>query len=258
MSYDRSGQKTLSVMVSRSLADRILDGQYDGGFLLSQADLAKEFRVSVRVVREALQALSAQGLVELQQGRLARVRRRDVGGLTTALRIAVRDFLVTPEELLEAQRPLERAIARLAAERAEAEGLQKMEAVLRQMDESARGVWSGPPDESRVTEYLKLDVEFHRLLAWESKNPVLVVIVEALADAILQSRTVSARGRILLGKSPDVTRAAHWAIYRAIAEHDAAAAERAIESHIDETRDHLRAAKRHPNKAPTDETFPRA
>jgi DNA-binding GntR family transcriptional regulator len=55
----------LDTMVRESLRDKILGGDLDGGYHLSELKISKEFSVSRTPVREALCALAADGLVEM-------------------------------------------------------------------------------------------------------------------------------------------------------------------------------------------------
>lgn len=55
----------LDTMVRESLRDKILGGDLDGGYHLSELKISKEFNVSRTPVREALCALAADGLVEM-------------------------------------------------------------------------------------------------------------------------------------------------------------------------------------------------
>lgn len=55
----------LDTMVRESLRDKILNGDLDGGYHLSELKISKEFSVSRTPVREALCALAADGLVEM-------------------------------------------------------------------------------------------------------------------------------------------------------------------------------------------------
>jgi|GEM_PF-1485602 len=55
----------LDTMVRESLRDKILNGDLDGGYHLSELKISKDFSVSRTPVREALCALAADGLVEM-------------------------------------------------------------------------------------------------------------------------------------------------------------------------------------------------
>lgn len=55
----------LDMLVRDQLREKILSGELDGGFHLSELKLSKEFNVSRTPIREALCALAADGLVEM-------------------------------------------------------------------------------------------------------------------------------------------------------------------------------------------------
>lgn len=98
----RSGN-SFSDRVERALRDRILGGDVVPGERLNEVELAGRLGVSRGPIREALQRLASDGLVELQAHRGAFVRRLGPA--------EVRD-------LFEVRRALETTAARLAAERA--------------------------------------------------------------------------------------------------------------------------------------------
>lgn len=60
-----SQHSNLDSMVRENLRDKILSGELDGGFHLSELKISKEYNVSRTPVREALCALAADGLVEM-------------------------------------------------------------------------------------------------------------------------------------------------------------------------------------------------
>lgn len=55
----------LDTMVRENLREKILSGELDGGYHLSELKISKEYNVSRTPVREALCALAADGLVEM-------------------------------------------------------------------------------------------------------------------------------------------------------------------------------------------------
>jgi len=55
----------LDTMVRENLREKILNGDLDGGYHLSELKISKEYNVSRTPVREALCALAADGLVEM-------------------------------------------------------------------------------------------------------------------------------------------------------------------------------------------------
>ena len=98
----RSGN-SFSDRVERALRDRILHGEVAPGERLNEVEIAGELGVSRGPIREALQRLASDGLVELQAHRGAFVRRLGPA--------EVRD-------LFEVRMALETTAARLAAQRA--------------------------------------------------------------------------------------------------------------------------------------------
>lgn len=65
MSKLMAQQGNLDSLVRESLRGKIISGELDGGFHLSELKISKEYNVSRTPVREALCALAADGLVEM-------------------------------------------------------------------------------------------------------------------------------------------------------------------------------------------------
>lgn len=65
MSKVMAQHSNLDSMVRENLRDKILGGDLDGGYHLSELKISKEYSVSRTPVREALCALAADGLVEM-------------------------------------------------------------------------------------------------------------------------------------------------------------------------------------------------
>lgn len=100
----------------------IIDGSLPPGTALVETQLAERLDMSRVPVREALQRLGQQGLVELRAGRSAEVARR-----------SARDVI----ELLEIRAALGGLAARLAAERRTEDNLEEFERI---MDAARAGV----------------------------------------------------------------------------------------------------------------------
>jgi DNA-binding GntR family transcriptional regulator len=114
MPIERVGH-SFSDQVERALREQILRGHYRPGARLNEGSIATELGVSRGPVREAMQRLARDGLVELRVHRGAFVRRLDPG--------QVRD-------LFEVRIALESCAARLAAERATAEQSDRLRLLL--------------------------------------------------------------------------------------------------------------------------------
>jgi len=111
--------KTNYVRVASLLRNEIISGNIPRGDWLRMNVLADKYSVSVQPVREALQQLEGEGLVEVIPNRGARVRALD------------RDQLVHSHEIGEA---LESFFARQFAEEASLSSLRKLEALQKEHD----------------------------------------------------------------------------------------------------------------------------
>jgi GntR family transcriptional regulator, transcriptional repressor for pyruvate dehydrogenase complex len=198
------------------LRERILRGAFDHDDLPSEANLAQGLGVSRTVVREAMRILGAQGLVEVSQGRQARVKAADpqlvVDTFHTYLQRSEHSLL----ELIEVRRPLEAAIAALAAERATEADVAAMKQTLVQYaaGQSPNGLTNA-------------DMRFHELLAESTGNHVFQLLLKTVAGLLRLSRLATLRNA-----GPDFVLSGHRAILDAVERHNPAAARRAMIEHL--------------------------
>jgi len=165
----RSGN-SFSDQVERTLREQILEGRFPPGGRLNEVEIAGDLGVSRGPVREAMQRLARDGLVELQAHRGAFVRRLGPG--------EVRD-------LFEVRVALERTVARMAALRATDEQRAALTA-LRDTDAS-----SIDPDEDPLPFQGVHDV--HALLAAASGNASLAGHVALVNQELRLLRAQSGR-----------------------------------------------------------------
>ena len=83
------------------LRSRILAGNFPGGVLPPQGALATEFDVSRSVIREAMQRLQSSRLIEMSQGRNARVKLAGSEALIENLQVAMHRSQATLMHLAE-------------------------------------------------------------------------------------------------------------------------------------------------------------
>lgn len=102
----------LDSMVRENLRDKILNGELDGGYHLSELKISKEYNVSRTPVREALCALAADGLVEMVPHR---------GAFVTHVPAS------TKADQLQSYSMFLGLAAKLAADKASIEGLMDLE-----------------------------------------------------------------------------------------------------------------------------------
>lgn len=132
--------------------------------------LAERFAVSRAVVREALSALGALGIVEIANGRPARVRAPDPTLVRVFLARALRE---TPGDgvaaLMDLRSPLEVRAAALAA-RAPLSEREELAALLARMGDAL--------DDDEL--YPRLDLELHAAIARIGRNRALRGVLEAV------------------------------------------------------------------------------
>jgi len=101
---DLGGRQPKYLRIHRELSDRIASGQWPAGSLLpSQQQLAAQFGVSVMTLRQALQLLADEGLVQTRHGAGTYVAARyayDLGGLRSfAADLSAQDAGITTQIL---------------------------------------------------------------------------------------------------------------------------------------------------------------
>lgn len=210
-----------------ALRERILRGAYGSdGALPPQGELCRELGVSRGVIREAMQRLQSQRLIDVSQGRKPRVLPAGPEAIAENVRLLMQRTESSWAHLGEVRRTLEVEIAGLAAERVTAEQVRLLErtvAAMQATDDADRQV--------------DADVEFHRTLAEATGNPVYVFLLDALATLLRASRVRT----IGLGGVEPALRG-HRRILAAVQRGEAGAARRAMAEHLAEALDDLRRA----------------
>jgi GntR family transcriptional repressor for pyruvate dehydrogenase complex len=189
-----------------------------GDKLPNELQLAKSFGVSRPTVREAVQSLMSQNIIEIVRGKGTFVAHntgvtRDPLGLDF---LADRDL---PFSLIEARRLIEPGVAGLAAQRARAADIQKLERLVAEME----GIVT------RDATWVRVEQEFHSGIARATRNPVIMRIVPVIVEAIVKSLRYAPC-------TPEDHRQAfreHAAILAAIREKSQAKALRAMRQHLE-------------------------
>ncbi len=161
-----------SQVVSEEIRAMILGGRLKPGERLIEEGLSAELGVSRVPVREALLALSAQGLVRLEPRR----------GATVAE--------ITPRivaELVEVRALLEGLNAKLAAQRHDPEIIAQLRDTLERGNAAAK---SGTREE-----LARLNAEFHERLAEASRNSVLSEVMRGLRERTGLAFAINGRAR---------------------------------------------------------------
>ncbi len=186
------------------LREQIVSGTYDSGARLNEVEIADSMGISRGPLREALQRLAAEGLVELIPHRGAFVRSFTVAELRT---------------MYEFREIIESGAARLAAKRASPQAV----TAVRESLAEAEAILSADPDAPYPAA-----PDFHRQILELADNPSLLAVGIELQTQIRIARRSSARKP---GRARDALDE-HHAIVRAIAAGDGSAAADAMARHL--------------------------
>ncbi len=202
---------------AEQLRAQIISGQFGvDGPMPPEAQLGAALGVSRTVIREAMRTLAAQGLVEVSQGRPARVRPVDPQTVVDTFHTYLQREDHSLLDLVEVRQPLEAAIAALAAERATEADIESLEQSI-ETQESAR----------LKNDQIEEDVRFHAILARSTGNPVFSLLLSAVVGLMRRSlnETLTRTGlhRSLAG---------HRNVLAAIRRRDPDAARKAMFNHL--------------------------
>ena len=231
-------RERLAERILRDLGERIATGELAPGQLLpAEAQLAAHYGVSSRVVREALGALAARGLVEVRAGKGTVVRGVDSSALRDFFEVALIADSRGLWDLFELRKLVEVQVAELAARRATPGDVERCEDALRRLEAAA--------DSETPEAYVIADIDFHQAVANAAGNRMLCLLLEGLREPMRKARTRSWQGRIRVGHEVDDQLAMHRRILAAVKRHQPAAAAAAMARHLDLAEVHLRAAETH-------------
>ncbi len=172
--------RRVSETIARRIQRAISTGKLEPGEKLpAERDLAKKLNVSRVSVREAYRSLAELGLLSVKRGAEGGAFISDVDHepVTRSLSLMLRLGRTSHEELTEARVLLEPPVARLAALRADAEDIRRLEELVSKQEAAIKG--NGNPR--------RYDLEFHRLVADCTKNLPLIIMMNSLADLALEA-----------------------------------------------------------------------
>lgn len=147
-----------------------------GDRLPAERQLAEQFHVSRNTLREALRSLEIAGLLRLRKGAAGGAFIREGGGEAAIAGLAdlFRMGAILPKHLTEARILIGTEVARLACARRSAADLAALEANVAGAEAA-----TAAGDTARRAMF---NYEFHRLLARATRNPVLIVLTDALTE----------------------------------------------------------------------------
>jgi GntR family transcriptional regulator, transcriptional repressor for pyruvate dehydrogenase complex len=246
LAADRLGQIARAPRLSDAVASAILDtilaeGLKPGDSLPPERELGEHFGVSRTVVREAVRALVAKGIVEARTGSGLRVAAVEGSAVTESLSLFLRSGDVDFEHIHEVRRTIEIEMAGIAARRATLVDIDALRAIHARFA-SAHG---------DLGEAARADLEFHAAIAQATHNQLFPILLHSLGASLLQIRQ-----RNLAGGSWDDTVAGHERILDRIARQDEDGARGAMREHLDNVADWQRRVE--PQRPNSDDRTPAA
>jgi GntR family transcriptional regulator, transcriptional repressor for pyruvate dehydrogenase complex len=211
--------------VVRAVKERIqADRLHIGDALPAEAALAAELVVSRTVVREAFRALATLGIIQLVNGRRARVGAIDADVLGLVLDHAVHTDQASIQQIYDVRRTIEvRTVTLAALRRSEAEA-DNIKALATAMREAF----------NRPAEVMEHDIAFHAAIANASRNPLFALIVGSFHVVTRQTWRIGWESR-----PTDAERLAnvecHERIAAAIAAREPRVAEALMAEHFDQS-----------------------
>jgi GntR family transcriptional repressor for pyruvate dehydrogenase complex len=216
-------QVTREPRLSDKVADLLLEtiasqGLQPGDKLPSERELGEQFGVSRTVIREAVRALVAKGVIEVRSGSGLRVAAVDAAAVSESISLYMHGRGIDFERVHEVRTVLEVHIAGLAAERAGPDDVERLRAVHERMQREAGNVDAAARD----------DLEFHRVIARATHNDLFLLLMDSIGNSLISIR----RENLGSGAAP-VTLSQHERILDRIAAHDPEGARAAMSAHLD-------------------------
>lgn len=208
----------LSAQIEQQLKEQIIEGRWQSGEKLpSENELARIFGVSRVSVRQALQALAAQGLIETRVGDGSFVAQPDLSDLVRQKLPMVYLSDDSVHEVLELRTLLEPPVAELAVSRATDKQIAELAELMSEMERH--------PDDTAL--FSSLDYDFHMLISKMVSNTFIEGIYALQTDVLRSSMR-----RILQVNRSENALHYHPLILEAFQKRDAKAARAIMEEHL--------------------------
>ena len=218
--------KAADVLAER-LRALIVQGHFAPGDMLpTERDLVVEAGLSRTSVRDALRVLESEGLISTKAGRAGGsiVTLPGRQSVARSVELFVRTHGIRLASLLECRVAVEPTLARLAAMHRTADQLEEMTEIHRRFVDSVND----------VSDYKRINIEWHLAVARASGNEPLTALMEAIATPIRDAQEYQ---HVTTAELRAAAVKAHTVILKAIAEQDGGAAFRRMERHVSGYRD---------------------
>ena len=217
--------------LSHEIQDRLLEMIYSGELnegdqLPSEHELMALYNVGRPSVREALQSLEKMGLISIQHGEKARLKKVTADDVFVQIESITGHLLSSSPEnlkhLMEARQVFESGVAFLAAKRCTEESLVKLEQRLDKMRSCM----------NNREQFLKADQAFHTTIAEMSGNPIFHALSQAMFKWLSGHHIDYQQNLLGVPELEALTIDEHQEIYKQIARKDPDGASRKISEHI--------------------------
>jgi GntR family transcriptional repressor for pyruvate dehydrogenase complex len=223
--------------VSQHIIDQIRNAIFDGRLkpgdkLPSERELIENFKVGKATLREALRSLEVLGFLEIRKGVSGGAFVTEVD--MTKARDSFNNFLLfknlSLKDLSEVRLLLEPYIAEKATLAITREDLHRLEKLIKDSEQAIKG--------DIAFESRKDEIEFHRIIASVTGNPILMFILDFVENLLIDTKAILKPGREF---STKVLRA-HKRIYNALLERNIKKVHQEMVRHIREVEKDLLAA----------------
>jgi GntR family transcriptional repressor for pyruvate dehydrogenase complex len=214
--------RNLYEQIADSVEQMIFDDGVDDMRLPTESDLSEKYGVSRSVIREALKILNERGLVSMRAGDGSYVNIPKSEAISRVLGRVMRFNHISDDKITEVRILLETTAAGEAAINAAEEDIALLEDLNCQMELNKDDL------DMRVNK----DCEFHTAIARISKNELLALMVESIAD--LLKGYIKERIRLSPSGNEGGIRY-HRRIINAIKSHDPKKARNLMKGHVEES-----------------------
>lgn len=218
MEFNRKG---VSEQVADNIKKKIQNGEYKAGDkILGERDMAIELSVSRNTVREAYKILEAYGYLTAKHGTgvFVATPEHQIQKMTEA-------FFVSSDQIKDffsVRKIMEQWTVRWSIENSDSDQFNELEKIIEEAIETAK-------DPNNFVRLAELDHKFHLTLADNSKNIVLIRIMNYLVDLLSESRMKSVQ---IPGRAYQSVQE-HIKILEAIKKKDIALAQQYMQEHLD-------------------------
>jgi GntR family transcriptional regulator, transcriptional repressor for pyruvate dehydrogenase complex len=177
-------QGSLSERLASRIEAAIGSGELQiGSPIPSERLVAEQFGVSRTVVREAVRALVARGLLEVRAGAGTIVTNPSLPHVASSITLLMSTSTskLPYEKVIEARQVLEVEIAGLAAARRTDEDLDALNTALEELK----------VEDLKLERFVEVDMAFHRGLAKATQNELLEILADSVAHVMIRVRAAS-------------------------------------------------------------------